>query len=160
MTGGDDEGGDPPCWAHLFDDTDAPEAQVRPVPVLADLGAADTGGADGVVWSLPHGGDLDANLVRLHPGGAITEHVNDEVDVLVFVQSGSGVLTIDGHPRPMRSDVLALIPHGASRAISASAQGITYLSIHRRRTGLGITPTRRRPLRAPQSPGPAPQADG
>ena len=47
---------------------------------------------DGVVWSLPHGGDLDANLVRLGPDAAIGEHRNDEVDVLIYVQSGSGEL--------------------------------------------------------------------
>lgn len=135
----DDLGGDPPCGAHLFDGAPGDRSPALPMPVVVDLGGLDVAGADGAVWSLPHGGDLDANLVRLQPGGEIAAHVNAEVDVVLVVQCGSGELGIDGHRRPLRSDVLALIPRGARRAISAGAQGITYLSIHRRRDRLTIT---------------------
>ncbi len=155
MTSASDEGGGPTCWAHLFDDTGDDLSPAWPGPVVVDLGAADTGGPDGVAWSLPHGGDLDANLVRLDPGGAIGEHINSEVDVLVFVQSGSGDLTIDGVHHLLCSDVLALIPRGARRAVSASAQGVTYLSIHRRRVGLTIAPTRPMPGDGPPPSAPA-----
>ncbi len=128
-----DLGGDPACWAHLFDDDGETSG-----PVVADLGTVETTGAAGVVWSLPHGGDLDGNLVRLGPGDAIAEHVNDQVDVLVFVQSGDGRLTIDGEPHDLHSDVVALVPRGCRRRIVAGPRGVTYLSIHRRRGPLQV----------------------
>lgn len=78
----DDVGGDAPCWAHLFadatvhddavhDDAHAGAAVAAASGIVVDLGATDTRGRDGVVWSLPHGGDLDANLVRLGGGGGM-----------------------------------------------------------------------------------------
>lgn len=107
------------------------------VPVT-DLGAVPTSGGDGVVWSLPHGGDLDANLVRLGPGAAIGEHRNDEVDVLIYVQSGSGELAQGEEVQPLSGENLALIPRGSRRSIRAGNRGLTYLSIHRRRNGLTL----------------------
>jgi hypothetical protein len=62
----------------------------RATPVTVNLAAIDVGGADGAVWSLPHDGDLDANLVKLGPSGRIPEHGNDEVDVVILVVSGLG----------------------------------------------------------------------
>lgn len=106
--------------------------------LVADLGAVSVG-SGGAVWSLPHGGDLDANLVRLDPGAAIDAHVNDELDVLVFVQSGTAVLTVDDQTQPLGPDHLALIPKGARRTIVAGNGGITYLSVHRRRAPLKIS---------------------
>jgi mannose-6-phosphate isomerase-like protein (cupin superfamily) len=139
----DDQGGDPPCWAHLFDEDVCEPANrgtgnVTIGPVVVDLGSARTG-SGGVVWSLPHGGDLDANLVRLDAGAGIGAHVNNDVDVLVFVQSGSGQLMINGTAQPFGPDCLALIPRGTSRSITAASSGITYLSVHRRRSPLGIS---------------------
>jgi mannose-6-phosphate isomerase-like protein (cupin superfamily) len=139
----DDQGGDPPCWAHLFDldpcePADPTTCGATIGPVVIDLGSVRTG-SEGAVWSLPHGGDLDANLVRLHPHAGIGAHVNNDVDVLVFVQSGSGQLMIDGTAQPLGPDYLALIPKGTSRSITAAPSGITYLSVHRRRSPLGIT---------------------
>lgn len=136
----DDLGGEAPCWAHLFEDAECePEiAAMTTDALVVDLGAIPISGVGGAVWSLPHGGDLDANLVRVAPGGAIAEHVNDEVDVLVFVQSGSGALRVDGQTHALRGDVLALVPRGASRSITAGPQGVTYLSVHVRRGPLRI----------------------
>lgn len=111
-------------------------------PVVADLGSLSPVGRPGVVWSLPHGGDLDANLVRLHPGGIIDTHVNDDVDVLIFVQSGGGELTVDGTGYELRSDVLALVPRGSRRRVVAGPKGVYYLGVHRRRGPLTIAPRR------------------
>jgi quercetin dioxygenase-like cupin family protein len=120
-------GGDPPCWAHLFEDGPAlPEAAV-----IADLG--DVALSGGAVWSLPHGGDLDANLVRLEPGHRIEAHVNTEVDVLVFVQSGTGRIDLGDTRTDLTADHLVLVPRGVRRSIAAGPSGITYLSVHRRR---------------------------
>ena len=110
----------------------------RETLTVTDLGVVPTSGRDGVVWSLPHGGDLDANLVRLGPGAVICEHRNDEVDVLIYVQSGSGELTLDEEMQPLAGENLALIPRASRRSIRAGQRGLTYLSIHRRRNGLTL----------------------
>ena len=104
--------------------------------VEADVDAAH--GIGGVVWKLPHDGDLDGNLVRLAPGRAIDEHVNTEVDVLVVVRSGAGRLAVDGTEHDLTPTTVALVPVGARRSITAGPDGISYLSIHRRRDGLTI----------------------
>ncbi|MCU0269125.1 MAG: hypothetical protein MUF83_10820 [Acidimicrobiales bacterium] len=109
-----------------------------PTLVVVDLGATDTRGHDGAVWSLPHGGDLDANLVHLGAGGVIGAHVNNEVDVAMSVMSGSGTLVVDGVHHDLSVDVFASIPKGVQREVRARSRGITYLSIHRRRSPLAI----------------------
>lgn len=135
----DDIGGDPACWTHLFEDDDVDtSAGEDGVGLVVDL-SAESPGPSGAVWSLPHGGDLDANLVRLDPGVGIDAHVNNEVDVLVSVRSGSAHLTIDGHTAELGPDHLALIPKGSRRTIVGGADGVIYLSIHRRRDPLSIT---------------------
>lgn len=131
-----DLGGDPACWSHLAGD-DGHEAGLPDGVVVVDLGAPQAG-VGGAIWSLPHGGDLDANLVRLDPDGAIGEHVNNDVDVLMVVQCGAGQVHVDGTCCELAADHLALIPRGARRSISAGPSGITYLSVHRRRSPLEI----------------------
>ncbi len=130
-------GGDAPCWAHLFDDHAGEGAPQGGDVVIVDLGDAPDG-PGGAIWSLPHGGDLDANLVRLDPGSEIGAHVNNDVDVLVFVQSGAGELTVDRRERQIDANHLALIPKGSLRSIVAGTTGMTYLSVHRRRSPLSI----------------------
>jgi len=114
-------GGDAACWSHLFE-----------LDGIDDVG--------GAVWSLPHGGDLDANLVRLAPGARIDEHVNDVVDVLIVVREGVGELTLDGLRHPLKDSTVALIPRHASRSIRAGASGLAYLTVHRAREPLTIKP--------------------
>lgn len=134
----EDLGGDPPCWAHLLDEDDAEDAATPGHrPLVVDLGAVSVG-SGGAIWSLPHGGDLDANLVRFEAGSGIDSHVNNDVDVLLFVQSGTADLTIDDHTQWLGTDHLAHIPRGSMRSIVAGDVGITYLSIHRRRSPLAI----------------------
>jgi quercetin dioxygenase-like cupin family protein len=94
---------------------------------------------------LPHGGDLDANLVVLPPGGEIGEHRNDEVDVLVVVLAGAGAVSIDGTAQPLSPHVAVLLPRGSVRRISADGDGLRYLTVHRARPGLSIGGPRRRP---------------
>lgn len=124
---------------------------MTPDPAVADLSEVDTSGTDGVAWSLPHGGDLDANLVALRPGASIAEHVNDAVDVFIYVRSGGGELRLDGRPHPLCPDLVILVPQGARRALQAGPDGMTYLSIHQRRPPLTISGGRVRPsgARAP-----------
>lgn len=136
-----DVGGDPPCWAHLVEGGIEP-GERSCERVVVDLGQV-SGRGSGAVWSLPHGGDLDANLVRLEPGGGIGAHVNNDVEVLMFVQSGTGLLIIGDERIDLASDHLALIPKGERRAVTAGPAGITYLSVHRRRSPLGIANPRK-----------------
>lgn len=131
-----DLGGEAPCFAPFLDELDLHEPPAHDL-VLVDLDAV-AAGAAGVAWHLPHDGDLDANLVRLGPGGAIDEHRNDEVDVLIVVRSGAAQLTVDGDRADLRQGSLAMVPRGALRAITAGPDGVEYLSIHRRRIGLAI----------------------
>jgi len=98
-------------------------------------------GVGGAVWSLPHDGDLDANLIRLEPGGAIDGHVNVEVDVMMIVRGGSGALTVDGVTRELTNSSLALVRKGSRRSITAGSSGIEYLTVHRRRGPLTVAPS-------------------
>lgn len=130
-----DLGGEPACWAHLVDELDTTAG--GDVPVVVDVGRLPDGGT-GTIWSLPHGGDLDANLVRLDDGTEIEEHVNDEVDVLVVVWHGTGTLTVGERSTDLRPGVVALVPRGARRSFRAAPGGVDYLSVHRRRGPMTI----------------------
>ena len=113
-----DLGGDNACWAHRLDEVD-------PLP------------GSGVVWSLPHDGDLDGNFVHLRAGSQIDEHVNADLDVLVVVWSGRGALLVDGAETELGRGVMTVVPKGAARSIRA-IDDLRYLSIHRRRDAIGL----------------------
>lgn len=106
-------------------------------PIVVDLNT-ETLGSGGAVWSLPHGGDLDANFVSFDAGQGVDEHVNDEVDVLIVVLSGGGELALNGEVFQLGPDYVALIPRGSSRTVAAGSAGISYMSVHRRRGPLDI----------------------
>lgn len=127
-----DLGGEAPCALPLVDD----DGRVRSGVVVVPESVAS--GSGGAIWSLPHTGDLDANLVRLDPDGVIAEHVNDAVDVLMVVRSGSGRVIVDRSVHQLGPDHLVLIPRGASRSIAAGSSGIAYLSVHRHRSPLTL----------------------
>jgi quercetin dioxygenase-like cupin family protein len=95
----------------------------------------------GVLWKLAESGrQLDANVVRLAPGGRITAHTEAQLDVLVLVVTGSGLLgdgTSDA-TEPLAEGALVWLPHGASRSITAGEAGLTYLTVHNRRPGMRI----------------------
>jgi quercetin dioxygenase-like cupin family protein len=138
MTDDSDLGGEPACWAHIVDEPDA--VAVRATVVDLDVLTGTSGeGSGGAIWSLPHDGDLDGNVVWLPSGDVIEQHVNDEVDVLVVVWSGAGELTVDGRVIPLRPGVVVQVERGADRGFRAGSEGVTYLSVHRRRDGLTIT---------------------
>lgn len=124
-----DTGGEAPCYAHLLGDERA--------AVVVELDRVPDG-ASGAAWSLPHDGDLDANLVRLGAGESIGAHENREVDVLIVVRRGDGSVHIDDATWPLAPDSLAMVPVGSRRSITAGPDGLEYLSIHRRREGLTI----------------------
>ena len=126
----DDElmGGDPACWAHLFEDLAGAE-----VVDLAEIAGAE--GAGGLSWAL-RGDDLNLNLLVFEAGDGVMEHVNHEVEVLLVGIAGEGVVTIDDRELPLQSGQLVLVPKGARRGTRATVNGFAYLTCHRRRGGL------------------------
>ena len=108
-------------------------------PGVVDLDALDRRGSDGVVWSLPQDGDLNANLVKLGAGAQIPAHDNDDVDVLLVVVAGSGVAVLDGAEHVLRPNRLLLLRKGTRRSLAAAPDAeLVYLTVHRARTGLRI----------------------
>src|SRR4051794_18771535 len=112
-----DEGGEPPCYQHLFES----DAEVVKLRAIAD-GAPDD--AVGALWSLESGGDLNANLVRLRPSGVIDAHRNDERDVLVVVLAGAGVIAIADSVLAVEAEDLVHIPRHSERSIRAGERGL------------------------------------
>jgi mannose-6-phosphate isomerase-like protein (cupin superfamily) len=115
-----DLGGDPACWAHPAGD------------LATGFEAIEVSDESGVVWSLPHGGGLDANIVRLVAHDSIGEHVNDDLDVLLVVWSGSGEVVVDERRVPLEPGVITCVERGRRRSVHAGGDGLMYLSTHPR----------------------------
>lgn len=97
----------------------------------------------GVLWKLAEAGrQLDANLVRLAPGGRITAHSEPDLDVLLLVVRGDGIVGMGpaDEPEQVAEGALLWLPHGSTRSISAGNSGLAYLTVHRRRPGMQIRP--------------------
>jgi len=112
-------------------------ADLEPVvDLLAPLGRGPLWGSDT--------DDLNATLLAWAAGDGPPEHVNGERDVLVLVLAGSALVTIDCTPHEMHAGDVVIVKKGLSRRITAGAEGVRYLSVHRRRAPLQITPSHRR----------------
>jgi quercetin dioxygenase-like cupin family protein len=150
VTDEDEMGGDPPCWAHLFDEeptaaeiemearsesseTAAQGIDPEQIVDLAALARAAT--AQGVIWT-QESEDLDINLLVFAAGEGVAEHVNAEVDVLVVGIAGEGVVALDGTRQNLRAGHAMIIPKGARRGFQSMSDRFVYLSCHRRRGGL------------------------
>jgi quercetin dioxygenase-like cupin family protein len=106
-----------------------------------DLLAVDRHGADGVAWSLPRGGDLDANLVHLAAGAELGAHVNEEVDVLLIGVNGTGSVTVNDGRYALRAGTIVAVPKDTKRYVAAdTATELLYLTVHLARPGLRIQP--------------------
>ncbi|GHF08544.1 hypothetical protein GCM10014715_75470 [Streptomyces spiralis] len=105
-----------------------PPADAPPVPA-------------GVPWKPAESGrQPDANLVRLAPGGRVAPHAEADLDVLLYVVSGGGVLGAGtgDEPRPLAEGATVRLPYGSTRSIGAGEDGLTHLTVHRRRPGMRI----------------------
>ncbi|MBO0848378.1 MAG: hypothetical protein J2P20_02865, partial [Pseudonocardia sp.] len=78
--------------------------------------------------------------LSLAPGQRIDTHTESDLDVLLVVVGGSGTLTTEAEPLALAPGTLAWLPHGSTRGLAAGADGLTYLTVHRRRPGMGIGP--------------------
>ncbi|MET8117028.1 hypothetical protein ACWG5P_25560 [Streptomyces prasinus] len=95
----------------------------------------------GALWRLAESGrQLDANVVRIPPGRQVDTHREPDLDVLLLVLAGEGSLTAPDGTLPLRAGVLTWLPHGSTRALAAGGQGLTCLTVHRRRPGMRIKP--------------------
>ncbi|GAA2885846.1 hypothetical protein [Streptomyces mexicanus] len=93
----------------------------------------------GVLWKLAESGrQLDANLVRLPAGEHIGTHAEPDLDVLILVVTGDGVMDSPEGMLPLVEGVLLWLPHGSTRSITAGPQGLAYVTVHRRRPGMQI----------------------
>lgn len=106
---------------------------------VAQVGELPINGRSGVLAGFVSE-QLNANFVMLEHGEAMAAHTNDEVDVVIVVQSGEGVLTIDDELHRITVDSLAIVPRGTSREIVANGR-LLYFTIHQRREGLTVQPS-------------------
>jgi quercetin dioxygenase-like cupin family protein len=144
------EGGDPPCWAHLFDEeTTGMENETEDRARASDPALLKTGTEEGVdlaalaraatapgaIWTR-QSEDLNVNLLVFASGEGVAEHINTEVDVLLVGIAGAGAVTVDGTCQILRAGQALLIPKGANRGIRSLSDPFAYLTCHCRRGGL------------------------
>jgi uncharacterized cupin superfamily protein len=94
----------------------------------------------GPLWGMASG-DLNATLLVWPPDHEVVEHTNSELDVLLVVLQGDGVAKVDDQEHALVCGSALLVEKGSSRAIRAGADGLRYLSIHKRRGPLQIAET-------------------
>jgi quercetin dioxygenase-like cupin family protein len=145
----DEGGGDAACWlSRVCDDcgqlVEGPEGHRCVRGIGLDL-VTSPPGPGGVVWALSGERQLEVNLVGLGADGAIGEHLNATVDVVIVVLDGSLTVAVDGVRRVLTRHDLLLVPRGARRGLTAGASGVRYLTIHVARAGPTISGTRREP---------------
>jgi mannose-6-phosphate isomerase-like protein (cupin superfamily) len=113
-------------------------ADVAPGPeqesLVVDLGAAD---GEGPLWGTATG-DLNVTILGWYPGSVISEHVNDERDVLIVCLAGSGTIQLGDASHAFAEGQMLIIERGCPRRIEAGPRGLRYLSVHLRRSGLQI----------------------
>ena len=109
------------------------------MPILTNTAEQPEQPSRGAVWSIavPER-ELDSNLIRLPAGEEIPAHIGAEVDTLVHVVRGEGVLTTEDGEEPLRAGDVALLPRRTVRGFRAGEGGLEYLTVHRRRQSLTI----------------------
>jgi quercetin dioxygenase-like cupin family protein len=109
--------------------------------VLCDIRAVSTRipAPAGAVWKLAERGrQLDANLIRLSSRQHVGTHIEPDLDVLILVLAGDGTLGATDGTLHLTSGILAWLPRGSARSLTAGKDGLTYLTVHQRRPGMQI----------------------
>jgi quercetin dioxygenase-like cupin family protein len=106
-------------------------------PVVVRLGElmGECAVGDGVQWGIETR-DLDVNLVHLDPLSRVETHLNLEVDVVILGLEGTGWIWLGADEHRLDPQVLAVAPRGITRSIAAGRDGLTYVTLHRRRRPL------------------------
>lgn len=122
--------------------TPADDGSTAPVPrILYDLQALGTllPAPAGALWRLEETGrQLDANVVHLPPRQRVGTHTEPDLDVLLLVLAGDGTLGTTDGPQHLVAGALTWLPRGSTRSLTAGADGLSYLTVHRRRPGMQI----------------------
>ncbi|MES4906557.1 MULTISPECIES: AraC family ligand binding domain-containing protein [unclassified Streptomyces] len=119
---------------------------------VSDLMREVTADRGGALWRLAaEGRQLDSNVIRLPADGRVDFHVEQDLDVLLYVTGGSGWLEVADARQELEPGCVTWLPHGTRRALSAGADGLVYLTVHRRRPGLTIR-SAARPAARPAAP--------
>lgn len=117
----------------------AVNATPRVLALLDDVLAAARPDQRGALWQLAEAGrELDANLVRLPAGAEVGEHQEDVLDVLLVVLEGGGHVRVAGGELVLGARTVLWLPRTSRRAFVAGAEGLVYLTVHRRRPGMVI----------------------
>jgi uncharacterized protein (DUF2249 family)/quercetin dioxygenase-like cupin family protein len=96
----------------------------------------------GAVWKLEVGErDLDSNVIALAPNDGIDAHAGADVDVLIHVLAGNGQLTTEQGEIDLAPGALLWLPKRSRRQFSAGPDGLRYLTVHKKREILPLTPT-------------------
>ena len=91
----------------------------------------------GAVWKLTMSPrDLDANVIAVAPGHTIDSHVGPDLDVMLHVLAGSGVLTTETGRIDLIPGQLVWLPRRSQRAFEGGPDGLRYLTVHQKRQSL------------------------
>jgi quercetin dioxygenase-like cupin family protein len=111
--------------------------------ILGDTAALIAGSepdATGAIWKLPMAQrDLDSNVIQLPAGARIEAHAGPELDVLLVVLAGAGTLETAVDTLEIVAGELVWLPRRSRRGFVAGRDGLTYLTVHQRKPGLGLT---------------------
>ena len=106
-----------------------------------DIEAGDND-ATGAVWKLEvRDRDLDSNVIALAPNSGIDAHAGANVNVLIHVLSGSGLLTAEQGVVDLVPGALLWLPKRSRRQFTAGPEGLRYLTVHQKREILPLTPS-------------------
>lgn len=111
------------------------DTKVLFIPQLLEL--CKTAVENGPQWGTATN-DLNLTVLSWKNGQGVTEHVNNELDVLWLALEGMAEISIDGEVFPLEQGGAIVIPRGASRALKSTSADFKYISIHKRRAGLQI----------------------
>lgn len=98
---------------------------------------ADGPDASGVLWKVEaRERDLDSNVIALAAGDTIDTHRGPDLDVMIHVLTGSGSLITECGTVELHPGALLWLPRRSQRAFAAGPQGLSYLTVHKRRQSL------------------------
>lgn len=90
--------------------------------------------ARGAVWKLEEvARDLDSNLIHLPAGEVIGDFDGPDLDSLVLIMTGSGVLRTDDGEITLEAGQIVWLPRHSRRGYQAGPNGLGYLTVHQRR---------------------------
>jgi quercetin dioxygenase-like cupin family protein len=93
----------------------------------------------GARWTLAEPGrQLDANLIHLPAGQRVDTHTEPDLDVILIVVAGGGTVGAPDGDKALAEGNVVWLPRGSTRNVSAGNNGLSYLTVHRRRAGLQI----------------------